>query len=120
VAIFFVLIVLIVLIVRGWKNMMRQRTRPPTHPGGILKRQYLEPLGIGVSQAALALGVTRKTLSKILNERGAITSEMALRLARAFNTTPELWLNLQRNYDLWQTANNTKAWREVETLVAVN
>lgn len=100
--------------------MMRQRTRPPTHPGGILKRQYLEPLGIGVSQAALALGVTRKTLSKILNERGAITSEMALRLARAFNTTPEFWLNLQRNYDLWQTANNTEAWREVETLVAVN
>ena len=98
---------------------MRQRTRPPTHPGGILKRQYLEPLGIGVSQAALALGVSRKTLSKILNERGAITPEMALRLARAFNTTPELWLNLQRNYDLWHAANNSEAWREVETLIAV-
>jgi addiction module HigA family antidote len=98
--------------------MMRERTRPPTHPGGILKRQYLEPLDIGISQAALALGVSRKTLSKIVNERGAITPEMALRLARALNTTPELWLNLQRNYDLWQTAHHSDAWQQVETLVA--
>jgi addiction module HigA family antidote len=99
--------------------MMRQRTRPPIHPGGILKRQYLEPLGIGVSQAALALGISRKTLSKILNERGSVTPEMALRLSRAFNTTAELWLNLQRNYDLWHAAHSSEAWREVETLVAI-
>lgn len=97
---------------------MRQRTRPPSHPGGILKRQYLEPLGLGISQAALALGVSRKTLSKILHERGAVTPDMALRFARAFNTTPELWLNLQRTYDLWHAANLSAAWREVETLVA--
>ena len=57
---------------------MRERTRPPVHPGGILKRQYLEPLGLGISQAALALGVSRKTLSKLINERGAVTPEMAL------------------------------------------
>src|SRR5438094_7828365 len=99
--------------------MMRKRTRPPTHPGGILKRQYLEPLDIGVAQAALALGVSRKTLSKILHERGAVTPDMALRLARAFNTTPELWLNLQRTYDLWHATNKSNTWREVETLVAV-
>ena len=98
---------------------MRQRTRPPTHPGGLLKRQYLEPLGIGVSQAALALGISRKTLSKILHERGAITPEMALRLAQAYDTTPELWLNLQRNYDLWHAANRSEAWRAVERLVAM-
>jgi addiction module HigA family antidote len=59
-----------------------------------------EPLGLGIFQAALALGVARKTLSKLIHERGAVTPEMALRLARASNTTPELWLNLQRNYDL--------------------
>lgn len=97
---------------------MRQRTRPPTHPGGILKRQYLEPLQIGVAQAAFALGVSRKTLSKILNERGAVTPDMALRLAQAFRTTPELWLNLQRTYDLWHAANNSADWRGVASLVA--
>lgn len=95
---------------------MRERTRPPVHPGGILKRHHLEPLGIGISQAATALGVSRKTLSKIVNERGAITPEMALRLSRAFNTTPELWLNLQRNYDLWQAAHHSESWRQVSAI----
>ena len=99
---------------------MRERTRPPTHPGGILKRQYLEPLAISVSQAAHALGISRKTLSKIINERGAITPDMALRLAQALQTTPELWLNLQRTYDLWQAAHNSAAWRDVDRLVAVS
>jgi antitoxin HigA-1 len=99
---------------------MRNRTRPPTHPGGILKRHYLEPLHIGVAQAALALGVSRKTLSKILNERGAVTPDMALRLAQAFQTTPELWLHLQRTYDLWHAAHNSDAWRDVATLVATH
>jgi len=97
---------------------MRPRTRPPAHPGGILKRQYLEPLGLGIARAALALGVSRKTLSKILHERGAVTPDMALRLARAFQTTPELWLNLQRNYDLWQAAHRSEAWRQVAPLMA--
>jgi antitoxin HigA-1 len=97
---------------------MRQRTRPPAHPGGILKRQYLEPLGLGIARAALALGVSRKTLSKILHERGAVTPDMALRLARAFQTTPELWLNLQRNHDLWHAAHRSEAWRQVEALIA--
>lgn len=97
----------------------RVRTRPPAHPGGILKRHYLEPLGIGVSRAALALGVSRKTLSKILNERGAVTPEMALRLSRAFRTTPELWLNLQRNYDLWQVAHRSERWRQVSAIEAL-
>ena len=97
---------------------MRERTRPPTHPGGILKRHYLAPLALGVARAALALGVSRKTLSKILNERGAVTPDMALRLARAFQTTPEFWLNLQRTYDLWYAAHHSDAWRDVVPLVA--
>lgn len=100
------------------ENAIRQRTRPPGHPGGILKRQYLDPLSIGVSRAALALGVSRKTLSKILHERGAITPNMALRLAQAFQTTPELWLNLQRAYDLWHAAHDSDDWRAAETLLA--
>jgi len=99
---------------------MRERTRPPTHPGAILKQHYLEPLHLGVAQAALALGVSRKTLSKILNERGAVTPDMALRLARAFQTTPELWLNLQWTYDLWHAANSSDTWRDVPALVSAH
>ena len=97
---------------------MRARTRPPAHPGGILKRQYLDPLGISISEVALALGVSRKTLSKIVNEHGAVTPEMALRLARAFKTTPELWLNLQRNYDLWHATHYFERWRQVRAIEA--
>lgn len=90
--------------------MMISRKRSPTHPGGILKRHYLEPLALSISEAAGALGVSRKTVSKIVNERGDVTPEMALRLARAFATTPELWMNLQKNYDLWHASHDSKAW----------
>ena len=96
---------------------MRSRKRPPTHPGGILKRHYLEPLSLSVSQVAEALRVSRKTVSKIVNERGAVTPEMALRLARAFRTTPELWLNLQRNHDLWHATHDSKAWQSASAVV---
>ena len=97
--------------------MTRERSRPPTHPGGILKRQYLEPLNIDITHAALALGVSRKTLSKIVNERGAVTPDMALRLGQAFRTSPELWLNLQRTYDLWHAEHDSEEWRQVHELV---
>jgi addiction module HigA family antidote len=97
---------------------MPKRKRPPTHPGGILKRQYLDPHQISIAQAARALGVSRKTLSKIINERGGITPDMALRLAQALHTTPELWLQLQGAYDLWHTARQSKEWRKVQELVA--
>ena len=92
------------------------RTRPPTHPGGILKRHYLEPLNLTVSELAKSLGVSRKTLSRIVNEHGSITPDMALRLSKAFSTTPQLWLNLQQNYDLWQVSQKSKEWKMVETI----
>jgi addiction module HigA family antidote len=93
---------------------MRTRKRPPTHPGRILNSQYLEPLSLTITELANTLGVLRKTLSKIVNERGSVTSDMALRLSRAFDTTPELWLNLQRNYDLWHATHDSKDWRRVK------
>jgi antitoxin HigA-1 len=96
---------------------MRERTRPPTHPGGILKQHYLEPLHIGIAQAALALGVSRRSLSKIVHEQRAVTPDIALRLGKAFHTTPELWLNLQRTYDLWHAAHQSEDWRHVQELV---
>jgi addiction module HigA family antidote len=95
---------------------MIPRKRPPTHPGGILKRHYLEPLSLAISQVAVALRVSRKTVSKIVNERVDVTPDMALRLAKAFRTTPELWLNLQRNYDLWHASHDSKAWQRARII----
>lgn len=74
----------------------------PPHPGEILKKLCLEPLGLSVSEAAKALGVSRKTLSSILNGRAGISPEMAVRLSIAFDTTAESWMNQQVQYDLWQ------------------
>lgn len=90
--------------------------RRPTHPGKIIKEDYLEPLSLTISGLAPILGVSRKTLSKIINERGSITPDMALRLSRAFDTTPELWLNLQKNYDLWQAEHTSSDWQSVKPL----
>jgi addiction module HigA family antidote len=95
---------------------MRERKRPPVHPGRILKSHYLEPLDISVTALATALCVSRKTASKVINEHGSITPVMALRLSRAFDTTPHLWLNLQRNYDLWYAAQETEEWQCVQAI----
>jgi antitoxin HigA-1 len=75
----------------------------PPHSGEIIKEAYLEPLGLTVTDAAKALKVARKTLSAIINGNAGISPAMAIRLSRAFNTTPQLWLNMQQSYDLWQT-----------------
>jgi addiction module HigA family antidote len=73
----------------------------PPHPGEILRELCLEPLGLSVTRTAEALGVSRKTLSAILNGRAGISPEMAIRLSKAFGTTAESWLNQQVQYDLW-------------------
>ena len=95
---------------------MREKLRRPTHPGGILRRHYLEPMSMTVSGLAAVLGVSRKTLSEIVNEHASITPDMDLRLPKAFKTTPELWLNMQRNYDLWQASHKSDDWKRVETV----
>lgn len=81
-------------------EMTIQMHKPP-HPGEILRELCLEPLELTITDAASALGVSRKTLSAILNGRAGISPEMALRLSIAFDTTPESWLNQQAQYDLW-------------------
>ncbi|MCL4147213.1 UNVERIFIED_CONTAM: hypothetical protein GTU68_023173 [Idotea baltica] len=78
----------------------------------------MEPLELTVSGLARSLGVSRKTVSKIANEGAGVSAEMALRLSRAFNTSPELWLNLQRNYDLWHAAQESDEWESVEPVAA--
>jgi len=80
----------------------------PPHPGEVIRDPCLEPLGLSVTAAASALGVSRKTLSSILNGRSGISPEMALRLSGAFGTTPESWLNQQAQYDLWNARKNSK------------
>jgi antitoxin HigA-1 len=69
---------------------------------------YLDLLGISITDLADNLGVARKTVSQLVNGHMGVSAEMALRLGKAFNTTPELWLNLQRNYDLWQAGSKIK------------
>jgi addiction module HigA family antidote len=80
----------------------------PAHPGEVLKEMYLEPLALTVTDAAESLGITRKTLSELINGRSGISTSMALRLSKAFSTTPELWLNMQQNYDLWKAKKKTR------------
>ena len=74
----------------------------PPHPGEVLKELCLEPLGLTVTDAAKALGVSRKTLSTVVNGRAGISPEMAIRLSIAFDTSAESWLNQQIQFDLWQ------------------
>src|SRR5881396_4425350 len=78
------------------------RMHNPPHPGEIIKTLCLEPLGLTVTQAAAALGVSRKTLSAILNGRAGVSPEMAVRLSIAFDTSAESWLRQQLQYDLAQ------------------
>ncbi|WP_456418252.1 HigA family addiction module antitoxin [Thiolapillus sp.] len=80
----------------------------PPHPGEVLKELCIEPLGLTVTEAAKALGVSRKTLSAILNGKSGISPEMAVRLSIAFNTSSESWLNQQTQFDLWQAEQHRK------------
>lgn len=74
--------------------------RNPPHPGEVIRDTCIEPLGLTVTEAAAYLGVTRKTLSQLLNGRSGISADMAVRLSKAFGRSPQSWLALQANYDL--------------------
>jgi antitoxin HigA-1 len=80
----------------------------PPHPGEVIRELCLKPLKMTVTEAASSLGVTRKTLSELLNGRSGISPEMALRLSMAFGTTAESWLNQQMHYDLWQVRKKAR------------
>ena len=83
----------------------------PPHPGGIVKRQCLEPPGLSVTKAARGLGVSRQALSELVNEKAGLSVEMAIRLSKAFGSTPETWLGLQMAYDLWQARDRAEYLR---------
>lgn len=90
----------------------------PPHPGEILLEVYLEPLGLSVTEAAQKLLISRPRLSDIINGKAGISPLMALKLGKAFGTTPNLWLNMQNSYDLWHEGQKeAEAVRKVKTLV---
>ena len=93
------------------------RMHNPPHPGEIIRRLCLEPLGVSVTEAAQALDISRKTLSAILNGRAGISPEMAVRLSMAFGTSAESWLNQQTQYDLWHAEQRRKQLRVVNLAV---
>lgn len=72
------------------------------HPGRIVRRDCLEPLNLSVTEAAKVLGVTRQALNNVVNEKAGISPEMAIRLSKAFGSTPETWVRMQAAYDLAQ------------------
>jgi len=90
----------------------------PPHLGLIIKELCLEPLGVTVTDAAKALGVSRKTLSSIINGKAGISPEMAVRLSIAFNTSSESWMNQQSQYDLWQAEQHRNELQVSKLLVA--
>ena len=74
----------------------------PAHPGRIVRSACLEPLGLSVTEGAKILGITRQTLTKVVNGKSGISAEMAIRLAKAFGSTAEIWVRMQASYDLAQ------------------
>lgn len=82
--------------------------RRPTHPGEMLREEFLPDYGLTVASFAKAIGVSRQTINELVRERRAVSPEMALRLSRLFNNTPEFWLNAQLAVDLWEAARNKK------------
>jgi len=87
----------------------RARKVRPTHPGEMLREDFLPDYGLTVSSFAKALRVSRQTVNELLRERRAVSPDMALRLSRLFGNSPEFWLNAQRAVDLWEAARNIKS-----------
>lgn len=83
-------------------NNNGRRDLPPTHPGAMLREDFMPAYGLSVTTLAETLGVSRQTVNELMRERRALSPAMALRLSRLFGNSPEFWLNVQRAVDLWQ------------------
>jgi addiction module HigA family antidote len=88
--------------------------KKPPHPGGVVLRQCIEPLDLTITDAAQALGVTRNTLSELVNEKRGVSPEMAVRLSRVFGGTEEGWLAQQAQYDLAQVRRDRIKLKRLE------
>ena len=81
-------------------------SRKPTHPGEVLLEDVIKPLGLTITDSAKKLGVSRKTLSEFVNQKASLSPEMALRIAKATQTSAESWINMQAKLDLWQASQH--------------
>jgi len=95
-----------------------KRQIPPTHPGEMLKEDFMTDYGLNTTSMAKALGVSRQTINEILRKRRAITPTMALRLSRLFGNSPEFWLNAQHEFDLWDSEQRFK--KELDQIQPLN
>ena len=82
--------------------------RRPTHPGEMLREEFMPGFGLSVAQLAARIGVSRQSVNELVNERRALSPGMALRLARLFGTSPQYWLNMQRNIDIWDSIDEDR------------
>ena len=96
----------------------RERRVRPTHPGEMLREDFLPDYGLTVSSFAKALGVSRQTVNELVRERRAVSPSMALCLPRLFGTSPEFWLNAQRAVDLWDATKSIK--KKIERITPLN
>ena len=81
---------------------MIKRNLAPVHPGEILREEYITERGLTITEVAEGLGITRQALSAVVNEKASITPELAVKLSEAFGNTAQFWINLQKNYEMWQ------------------
>src|SRR5205814_6469606 len=87
----------------------KQKKLPPTHPGELLRDEIMPAANLTQDKLATLLGVSRRTVNEIIREKRSLSADLAHRLARLFNTTPELWLGLQQDVDLWKAASAGQA-----------
>ena len=92
------------------------RRRKPTHPGEVLREDVIKPLGLTVTEAAKRLGVTRKTLSELINCKSSMSPEMAVRIGKATKTSPDSWLHMQAQLDLWHAGKKPTEVEEFENV----
>lgn len=101
------------------KNSKGKREVSPTHPGAMLREDFLPDYGLTASTLAVTLGVSRQTINELLRERRAVSPAMALRLSRLFGNSAEFWLNAQQAVDLWQAEKElAKDLARIQTLQA--
>lgn len=97
---------------------MRDSKRKPTHPGEVLREDVLPALRMSQTEFAKRLGVSRLSVSELLLEKRALSADMALRIAKLTNTTPESWLRMQEALDLWELEQDPKRYRHIEPVAA--
>ncbi len=91
-----------------------KKHRKPTHPGEVLREDVITPLGLTLTEAARRLGISRKTLSAVVNGKAALTPDLAIRIGKATRTTPESWLHMQARLDLWTAGQKPAQVEEFE------